>query len=52
MNIVNSTTNNVSAGTDKKRFRGIEDVSTNETMDGEDAQRKKKTTTMNTTKDV
>ena len=52
MNIVDSTTNNVSAGTDKKRLREIEDVSTDESMDDQDAQRNKKATTKNITKDV
>ena len=52
MNIVDSTTNIVSAGTDKKRLREIEDVSTDESMDDQDAQRNKKATTKNITKDV
>ena len=49
---MDSTTNIVSAGTDKKRLREIEDVSTDESMDDQDAQRNKKATTKNITKDV
>ena len=50
--IVDSSTTNVNVGNDNKRLREIEDVSTNDTFDDHDGQRKKKTMSMNITKEV
>ena len=50
--IVDSSTTNFNGGSDNKRLREIEDVSTHDTFDDHDGQRKKKTTSMNMTKDV
>ena len=45
MNIMDSTSNNGVGGTNKKRFREKEDLSSDERMDDQDPQRKKKSIT-------